>query len=280
MIRRRASARGGGAEGTSPAGSRLGQLEDKREQLRLRLTDRHPEVIALEREIAALRAQASDDTPSRESPMVRELSDQIALLDRQIAALERRRKVVQTEIATLEEDLKHAATISDEYRALQREYESAVSDYGVLRRKQLTADMGASLELNEKGERFTLIEPPRLPESPESPNRKLIAAGGLVGSFGFGAGLLLLMALLDRTVAGPRALEKLVGAPPLILVPTIPTKVDHVRTWAWRIGMVLVLAGGVAAVDAYLLPLEPLVDDLLARLGVEEGAASPSQAGG
>jgi hypothetical protein len=43
---------------------------------------------------------------------------------------------------------------------------------------------------------------------------------------------------------------------------------------------VAVLAASIWAVDTYLLPLQPLIDGLLARLGVEEGAAPPSQAGG
>jgi polysaccharide chain length determinant protein (PEP-CTERM system associated) len=280
LVRRRAVARGDGAKIASPIGQRLADLEQERDRLRVRLTDEHPDVLAIDHEIEVLAERASDVEAMRDTPEVRELDDQIAMLDRQVASLDRRRALVSEEIEGLEADLKHAGSIADEYRALQREYDSAVSDYGILRRKQLTADMGASLELNEKGERFTLIEPPRRPAGAESPNRKLIAAGGLMGSFGIGSGLLLLMALLDRTVAGPRALEKLAGAPPLIVVPTMRTRADRQRAWAGWLAALAAAAAALWAVDAYLLPLQPLIDGLLARVGVEEGAALPSQAGG
>jgi polysaccharide chain length determinant protein (PEP-CTERM system associated) len=277
LVRRRTIARGDGARIASPIGQRLEALKQERDRLRVRLTDEHPDVRAIDHEIEVLSVRAQDDEAMRDTPEVREINDQIAMLDRQIASLDRRREVVREEIAGLEADLRHAASIADEYRALQREYDGAVSDYGVLRRKQLTADMGASLELNEKGERFTLIEPPRHPESAESPNRKLIAAGGVMGSFGFGAGLLMLMTLLDRTVASPRALEKLAGAPPLILVPTMHTRADRVRDWVKRVAGVALVVGLVVGLDAFVLPLEPLIDQLLERLGIDEGAAPPLQ---
>ncbi len=66
--------------------------------------------------------------------------------------------------------------VEKDYVALVREVESEQAKYNELRQKQLTAQLAQNLETEQKGERFTLIEPPMAPEDPVSPNRKAILA--------------------------------------------------------------------------------------------------------
>lgn len=266
--------------------SRLEELRDERATLAAQYTEKHPDIISLDRRIAALEARQSGQdqdagtsgSTSAESgnPQVFQIKEELAAIDRNLNALDRRRGVLRSDIEEKREALRQAAAIEDEYRALQREYDNTVTDYRTLRRKKLTADMGASLELNQKGERFTLIEPPQEPLSPIKPDRKMIVLAGVFMSFAFGCGLAFLREMADGSLRGARKLEALTGAQPLVVVPYIRTRREIVRAWAWRgasaAGVLAAAAGGLFYVHTHVVPLdivasqaEQQVDDKLDR---------------
>jgi preprotein translocase subunit Sec61beta len=60
--------------------------------------------------------------------------------------------------------------------------------------------VGQELEKERKGERFSLIEPPQLPEKPIKPNRPAIIFLGLIFSLGSSLGYVLITEALGNTV--------------------------------------------------------------------------------
>src|SRR5690606_34900 len=66
--------------------------------------------------------------------------------------------------------------------------------------------------------------PPVVPDSPLRPNRPLLIAGGVVGGLALGVALALAVELLRRPIRGSDALRGLVGAPPLVVIPTLNPK--------------------------------------------------------
>ena len=65
---------------------------------------------------------------------------------------------------------------------LERDYAISKEHYGQLLDKKLSADTAAQLEVRQKGEKFTILDPAQVAEKPSSPNRMLIdVAGVLVG---------------------------------------------------------------------------------------------------
>jgi polysaccharide chain length determinant protein (PEP-CTERM system associated) len=276
--------------GSEPAAlapdSRLEDLRDERATLAAQYTEKHPDIVSLDRRIAALEARQSGQDQGTETsgsttagsgnPQVFQIREELAAIDRNLNALARRRDVLRSDIEEKREALRQAAAIEDEYRALQREYDNTVTDYRTLRRKKLTADMGASLELNQKGERFTLIEPPQEPFSPIEPDRQMIVLAGAFMSLAFGCGLAFLREMADGSLRGVRKLEALTGAQPLAVVPYIRTRREFVRAWAWRgasaAGVLAAAAGGLFYVHTHVVPLdivasqaEQQVDDKLDR---------------
>ena len=71
-----------------------------------------------------------------------------------------------------------------EYQALIRDRENLKVQYDNIRRKQTTAGVAVSLEQEQKAERFTLIDPPRVPQSPQNPPFKMILFGFAISLFG------------------------------------------------------------------------------------------------
>ena len=61
---------------------------------------------------------------------------------------------------------------------LMRDYEITKANYQSLFSKKLSAEMGTDLERRQKSERFTVIEPARIPAAPIKPNRRLLNVMG------------------------------------------------------------------------------------------------------
>ena len=62
--------------------------------------------------------------------------------------------------------------------SLEREYQNAVREFESLKAKQQSALLAENLEIAQKAEKFTLLEPPVRPEKPEKPDRiKILVLG-------------------------------------------------------------------------------------------------------
>ena len=112
----------------------------------------------------------------------------------------------------------------------------------------LEAEVSKELEVQRKGERFSLIDPPELPEKPEKPNRPVILILGLILAIGGGAGSGALFEHLDRSIRGGEQLGKIVGLPPLAVIPYVPNQDDLRRLIRRRVRVAVAGVGVVALV--------------------------------
>ncbi len=106
-----------------------------------------------------------------------------------------------------------------EYLELTRDHEASLMRYREIRAKEMQANIGQELEKDRKGERFSLIDPPQLPERPSSPNRRAILLLGLIISMTGGVGSAAVLESLDDSVRGSKALAGLLKVPVLTVVP-------------------------------------------------------------
>ncbi|KAA5606507.1 hypothetical protein F1188_06490 [Roseospira marina] len=263
---------GGSGSVASPDRARLldllQSLRNERASLSTVVTERHPDMARLNRQIADVEAQlaglpAASGTASAYDPAVeQELSLRLDQLDREIAASKRAMAALDDDIKALEDDLSESAEISDKYQALVRERDNAVEDFNLLRRKLLEAEMGASLEISQKSERFTLVDPPQVPVDREGLPPMLIALGGIVASGGLGVVAMAGAEFFDTRLRSARKVEQLVGAAPLVVIPEISTRRERLLRWGVRLlvaaATLAVVAGGVWYVDSQIMPLDVL----------------------
>jgi len=272
------------------------QLEDAETKLasaRERYAPGHPDVLRLERLVESLKKQGASDPPpapaaaatageqtseqmpsaSADNPPYIQIGAQREAATSQIRALNRKRDELQATLDGLERHLASAPFVERDYTAMLRDLESAQTSYRLERQKQTDAQAAEDLELERKGERFTLIEPPFAPQEPSSPNRPLILIFGVMLALAAGLGTVAVLEGTDASVRGREDLLALLTAAPLATIPVISTIADRARL---RLIRRAALAGGAASVVVSLVlvhllyrPLDVLWVVALRRMGIE-----------
>jgi uncharacterized protein involved in exopolysaccharide biosynthesis len=244
----------------------------------------HPDVVRLERRVAAAEARlaeaeaaaaAEPAEPSVEratNPAYVQLRAQLASDAVELAALVAKESELRERVNTLEERLLQTPSVERDFSALMRDLESARLKYQEVSAKQMEAVVAENLEMDSKAERFTLIEPPLLPERPVSPNRWLIVFLSLVLAIAASGFAVALRESLDDSVRGPGEFQRKFGLTPLGVIPAILTAEDMGLRRRRRVQTVAATAVTfvVVVVLAHLLvaPLDALWFAALRRFGV------------
>ncbi|TNC82152.1 MAG: lipopolysaccharide biosynthesis protein [Oleiphilus sp.] len=246
-------------------------------ELRQRYSDAHPSVQQLQARIAKLRvmAEAAGDSEAAigaDNPAYVQIKAQKEAAMLELDNLRAQRTLLRDDLARYEARITQAPKIEQRYQQLQRDYQSAVLKYAEVKAKQQEANLGRSLESEQKGERFTLIEPPLIPEEPHSPNRKLLAVLGVLLSLGLSVGLVMVKEMLDKSIRGRKELVKAIGAAPLAVIPIIATPHDlslkRKQIWLLSAGLVLAIVASLTIFHLFIKPLDVTWYIALRKLGV------------
>jgi polysaccharide biosynthesis transport protein len=269
---------------TQSANDLVRQLNDAKSQLaqaRTRYSPNHPDVQRLERIVAAIDAAMRQSSATSSSLEVIEKPDNPAYVEikaQREGALNERASL-RAQIAELrargndfESRLARAPAVEREYSALLREMEGAQLKYQEVRQKQMEAQLASNLEVEQKGERFTLIDPPLVPEEPVSPNVPLVFTLGVLLALASSFGLAMLLEQTDDSVRSRRDLESLLTVPPLAVVPRIDTDTDHALRRRNRQRWLGACIGGIVGLLLLMhflwRPLDVVWQVLLRRLGL------------
>ncbi len=194
------SATGGALTGAgTDTGSRIRETQARLDDLLLRFTDKHPDVIAMRAtlEELKLRQQTELDAVKRgdpgaidrsglaANPVYQSLQLQSNQAEVDLAAAEADVADRQHKIASLRSVVNTAPEVEAEYARLNRDYDVTKAQYQALLERLERTKLGENAQ--ETGiVRFEVIDPPNAPYDPVAPNRPLLIA--LLLAFGIGAG--------------------------------------------------------------------------------------------
>ena len=247
--------------------------------LKSKYSAEHPEVKALQATVAQLDKQLSSDETSDkkaapDNPAYIMLDNQLESLRSEKAALEQQIKQFNDQIVVLNTAAAMAPSVEREYTDLQRNLEVASAKYLDLRLKLKEAQLAGELEEGRKGQRFTLIEPPVLPEEPTSPNRLAILILGIALSIGTGLAAGLLVETMDPSIRNVMQISRVTGIEPLVSIPYIhnPRELEENRPdkkLQMKVGIavclfVLLLIG----IHLFYQPLDVMWYQVLHKLGI------------
>ena len=237
--------------------------------LKEKYTSDHPKVLVQQRVIDQLKTDRPDPNAVRQvaeaspdNPAWVLLDTQLKSVEVEMQILEENKKELRKKIKEYEDKILNAPMVEKTYLEMQRDYESTSIKYKELKAKLMTAELAQTLEQGRKGERFTLIDPPAVPEEPVSPNRPAIVFLGVVFAIAGGFGFVILAEALTPTVRGRRVLTNIVGVSPLVEIPYIEvvgeqTKKSYIKYYLLG-AAVFAMSIAAALIHFYITPLDVL----------------------
>ena len=186
-------------------------------------TDKYPDVIQTRAEIAALdeliQKRAEEPGPaSRDEIMMRDKLRDYEV-DGSVYSGEIER--LKADIAEYEQRIENTPRRAAELDHLESQYKNTTESIRSLQSRQLDAEIGRTLEQNNKGERFRVIESAELPTSPIRPNRPVWFLAGVILGGMIGMGSLVVREMSDQSFHRVIDLQDAIGLPVLAAVPEL-----------------------------------------------------------
>lgn len=185
-------------------------------------SDNHPDVIAAKQKLTEARAAAkSAGGGPRNNPAI---TAQIAANNRTIATLTSAKSADMSRASAAVSAQSGAPLIEENIRQLEAKADGLRGNYERISGNLLAAEAAQKMDAEQRGERLVLVDPPTLPDEPNSPNRGLLVIGGFALGIVIGFGLALLIELFRRPIRGAAALQSMLGVGPLVVIPTLRAK--------------------------------------------------------
>ena len=225
------AAPGGGAGGATPANdtaSRIREAQAHLDELLLRFTDKHPDVIALRQTLEELKAKQAQEIEAIKrgdpgaasrlglaaNPIYQSIQLQLNQADVDIASLRAEISDHQQKIDELRGMIKKAPEVEAQLARLNRDYDVTHTQYRALVERLQRARL--SEDADETGVvRFEVIDPPSAPFAPIAPNRPKLLISVLLGGLLGGAGIGYLLHMLKPVFSSIRQLREITGLPVL-----------------------------------------------------------------
>ena len=213
-------------------------LQSQLQSLEGHYTEEHPDIVKLKNDIAELQKKHQDASAHayaqpigqneqrvratiNESPEIQELRARLRQTDLAVSQRARELEELQRQIKILQGRVQLSPMIQQQFKALTRDYQTALSFYNDLLKKRNESQMATELERRQQGEQFRVLDPPSLPEKPSFPNRSLFGLGGVGVGLVLGLGMTLMFELWNKSMWTTEDVEFYLGMPTLALIPTI-----------------------------------------------------------
>jgi polysaccharide chain length determinant protein (PEP-CTERM system associated) len=255
---------GGRGNGGSDTLSRIQETQARLDELLLKYTDKHPDVIATRATLAELKqrratelanlqrgdASAIASSGAGNNPVYQSMQLELNKVDVEIAALRRELAQHQGTVSDLRQRLNSAPQVEAEYQQLNRDYDVNKAQYTALLESYQKARLGERAD-NAGSVRFEIVLPPSSPLVPVWPKRVLLLGLVWLAALGAGGAIAYGLHTLKPILSSVRAVTELTPFPVLGVVsvafPTAQRK--RILRHAWRISAAaacLVVALGIA----------------------------------
>ncbi|CCO24828.1 GumC family protein [Maridesulfovibrio hydrothermalis] len=259
------------------------QIRNKEQELavlRKKYSEKHPEIIQLNREIDNLNDrlgevaledgmfETSADLP--DNPGYIQIETQVASTELEIAEAERVYAELKNQFLKFQRRVVNTPQVEQEYKVLLRDYENAQMKYQDVNTRLLSAREAKGLEQSQLAERFTLIDPPIVPEKPIRPNRLALVFVGFVLSIGVGIGIGTFLEFMDRSIRRPEELSNIVKYPVLVIVPYWETEAEARskirKKWGSVLAVFSIIVLSIAGVHFFYMPLDIIAVKIVRKL--------------
>ncbi|VAW87797.1 Lipopolysaccharide biosynthesis chain length determinant protein [hydrothermal vent metagenome] len=211
----------------SSLNTRINALEVELDKLLLQYTDKHPDVRYARGALAELEQQKKKQIQkmgdkirqgsevSINNPVYQELKISLSKIEAELSALVARVHAYQKRVDDLKQDVDTVPQVEAELARLNRDYFINKKNYESLVSRREATIISREAEQSVDAVQFKIIDPPRLPLRPDSPNRPLLVTLALAVGLGIGVGLAWLMTLIRPMIKDEAELAVITGLPVL-----------------------------------------------------------------
>ena len=226
----------GATAGVSPLVQRYHQTELALAEARSKYTDKHPDVQRLQAELERLRDQippedlaevsptGTDEAPTQvnePNPAYQQLNSQLSLVTSELRILDQKKEQIQSDIQKYSRRVENTPRREQAIAGHQREYEALQEKYKNLETKLTSARLASSLESNQKGEQFQVVDPASYPLRPTKPNRLYVLVAGLAAALALSIALAIGIDFLDQRIWSAAEVTELFNLPVIGEIPEI-----------------------------------------------------------
>jgi uncharacterized protein involved in exopolysaccharide biosynthesis len=267
---------------------RLKQIEKLKSdlaQLLTRVTNKHPDVLRLQEQIAGLeREQIQEETALQKKRQVVQAAaaataqaDEdskaprrrtIESLDAELAKLRQEENAIRSTIASFEQRLEGAPEREQEFALITRDRQAAKDLYDSLMKRYDEAQLAASVETDRQGERFRVLESALPPEGPTGPNRIRLILLGILLALAAAVAIVLTAEQFDASFHGVDEIREFTSVPVLVSIPPIgPPSFKRRLLATFATVSAIATIALIAAASAYLAHGNDQLARLIGRAG-------------
>ncbi len=257
------------SSGVSSVDAQIDMLKIQLAQQQLRLTDRHPDVIATIETIAALEGQRDQELAERsqglpdrpafnpldQNPVYQAMKIQLGQVNVELVGLESSLSEARRAVSNLKRLVDTIPEVEARLSRLNRDYQVTKTYHDDLLNRLEAARLGEDANAQSDDIKFQVIDPPILPLNPTGPNRPLFLTAILMASLMFGLTVSFLLDQLRPVFSTRHELRNKTGLPVLgtigvVLMPHQKLS-TRLQTMAFALGL-LTLVGvyfGVIAME-------------------------------
>lgn len=244
---------------------RIKQLQTNLDELQIRFTDRHPDVVQTREKLEHLETQRKEEIEElmaniadgqiasgglSDNAIVQDLARVINSLESDIASLQVRRNNFQTKLTELDQKLDLIPDIEAKHTALNRDYGITKRKYEELLSRKESADLSRKADLSAEEVQFRIVEPPVVPLTPTGPKRAVFYTVVLILGFASGVGVAFLISQLNPVVINASTLTQLTQRPVFGLVSDINAELINKRD---KRNLYVFLASSFVVIGIYLV---------------------------
>ncbi|MEO0421515.1 MAG: XrtA system polysaccharide chain length determinant [Pseudomonadota bacterium] len=240
-------------------------VEQQLQDLQLRFTEKHPDVLAAqarleqlyarqdeERAVAAGALPDTGDTDLALNPVYQEMRIQLTTAELDVASLEAQLRQQQATVTGLREAVDTLPVVEAEYKRLTRDLSTIRANYEDYKQRVEAARTTLILESRGDDVQFRVLEPPKSPITPDGPNRVLLLTVVLMGALGAGAGLAFVYHQLNPIFSNRNSLSTITELPVIGSVSLIETPAErfrlHTQTALYGVGLATLVIAWVGSV--------------------------------
>ena len=244
--------------GASGGPSALAQAQANLASMKARgWTNSHPDVIAAQREVEALRKSGGGSGGGGGTPNPAYLSIKSMQAERAatVQALQARKAQLQADLNAMMSRQVDEPGIASEQEKLDRDYEVLKTQYDKLLADREEIRLRGEVKTETGAVQFRVIQPPSTPTAPTAPNRPLLLLGVLVLGIAAGVGVAFALGQLKGSFSTAARLERAIGLP-------VAGSISQVRSAAQqavekqRLKWFAAASGGLAGVCLLLIAVE------------------------